>query len=143
MNCVSFFFDDFASNPLCFSVASYNWDYKDLGTTAFEDLPPPTSLPHPTFNNQSEHCPDGWLRYSDSCYWIEKEKFGFAKAERKCAEKGASLFVANSQDEWDAIRENTDKNSLTWIGLVRFPRYEKLEKLPRWQTVEGLHASKM
>ncbi|EFO90204.1 hypothetical protein CRE_30604 [Caenorhabditis remanei] len=37
----------------------HNWDYKDLGTTAFEDIAFPARQP-PAAVNQTEQCPDGW-----------------------------------------------------------------------------------
>ncbi|CAB02756.1 C-type lectin domain-containing protein 87 [Caenorhabditis elegans] len=120
----------------------YNWDYKDLGTTAFEDISFPARQP-PAFVNQTEKCPDGWLRFADSCYWIEKELLGFAKAERNCFEKQSTLFVANSIEEWDAIRVQAKEAFFSWIGLVRFTHYEKLEQLPRWQTEGALNPTKI
>lgn len=120
----------------------YNWDYKDLGTTAFEDIPLTGRQP-PAFVNQTEKCPDGWLRFADSCYWIEKEFLGFAKAEKKCFEKQSTLFVANSLEEWDTIRQLAPENYFSWIGLVRFTHYEKTEQLPRWQTEGGVHPTKL
>ncbi|CAO4361788.1 unnamed protein product [Caenorhabditis nigoni] len=121
----------------------YNWDHTDLGTSAFEDLPPVVPHPFPLPINQSEQCPDGWLRYSDSCYFFETERLGFAKAERKCYDKQATLFVANSLDEWDVVTSHTEKSSFSWIGLVRFNHYERLEKLPRWQTTGSINPSKI
>lgn len=121
----------------------YNWDSKDLGTSAFEALPPSTSQPTPLPINQSEKCPDGWLRYSDSCYFFETENFGFAKAERKCHDKQATLFVANSLEEWDTVRARTEKSAFTWFGLVRFSHYERLEQLPRWQTTGSINPTKI
>lgn len=121
----------------------YNWDHKDLGTSAFEDLPPLQDQPTPLPIDQSDRCPDGWLRYSDSCYFIETESLGFAKAERKCHDKQATLFVANSMEEWDAVRDHAEKSVLSWIGLVRFSHYERLEQLPRWQTTGSINPSKM
>ncbi|CAB02136.1 C-type lectin domain-containing protein 91 [Caenorhabditis elegans] len=121
----------------------YNWDHKDLGTSAFEDLPPLQDQPTPLPIDQSDRCPDGWLRYSDSCYFIETESLGFAKAERKCHDKQATLFVANSMEEWDAVRDHAEKSVLSWIGLVRFSHYERLEQLPRWQTTGSINPSKI
>uniref|UniRef100_A0A1I7T4G8 C-type lectin domain-containing protein n=1 Tax=Caenorhabditis tropicalis TaxID=1561998 RepID=A0A1I7T4G8_9PELO len=121
----------------------YNWDYKDLGTTAFEDLPPPVSQLNLLPINQSEICPDGWLRFSDSCYFFETEHLGFAKAERKCHDKQATLFVANSLEEWDIVRTHSEKSYFSWIGLARFSHYERLEKLPRWQTTGSINPTKI
>nr|pir hypothetical protein K10B2.3 - Caenorhabditis elegans [Caenorhabditis elegans] len=120
----------------------YNWDYKDLGTIAFEDIPFPTLQPSQTID-QSENCPEGWIRYSDSCYWVETELLGFAKAERKCSEKQSTLFVANSIDEWEAIRGHSKDSFSSWIGLVRFSHYERSEQLPRWQTEGAVNPSKI
>ncbi|EGT51063.1 hypothetical protein CAEBREN_01228 [Caenorhabditis brenneri] len=121
----------------------YNWDGRDLGTTAFENLPHQTSQSTPLPINQSEHCPDGWLKFFDSCYFFETEALGFAKAEKNCQDKQATLFVANSLDEWETVRAHTKKSQFSWIGLVRFSQYERYEKLPRWQTTGSINPSKI
>ncbi|EFP12373.1 CRE-CLEC-91 protein [Caenorhabditis remanei] len=121
----------------------YNWDHKDLGTNAFEDLPPLAEQPTPLPINQTEKCPDGWVRFSDSCYFYETELLGFAKAERKCYDKQATLFVANSFEEWDLVRTRTEKSHFSWIGLVRFSHFERSEQLPRWQTTGSINPSKL
>ena len=125
------------------SVQFYNWDHKDLGTNAFEDLPPLAEQPTPLPINQTEKCPDGWVRFSDSCYFYETELLGFAKAERKCYDKQATLFVANSFEEWDLVRTRTEKSHFSWIGLVRFSHFERSEQLPRWQTTGSINPSKL
>ncbi|EGT47679.1 hypothetical protein CAEBREN_20395 [Caenorhabditis brenneri] len=120
----------------------YNWDFKDLGTTAFEDIPYPARQP-PSAVNQTEKCADGWLRFADSCYFIESEPMGFAKAERNCFQKQSTLFVANSIEEWDAISSHAKEAYFSWIGLVRFTHYEKTEQLPRWQTEGAINPAKI
>ncbi|CAB3403756.1 unnamed protein product [Caenorhabditis bovis] len=117
----------------------FNWDYKDLGTSSFEDI---SFSPRQPFG-QTDLCPDGWLKFSDSCYYIEQETMGFAKAEKRCFDKKATLFVANSLDEWDAIRQHSPKAFFSWIGLVRFSQYEKSEQLPRWQTEGGVNPARL
>ena len=49
-------------------------------------------------------CEDGWTRYEDSCYYIEREeKMPFRQAEQRCHDKDASLFVANSIGEYVSV----------------------------------------
>ncbi|EFO82458.1 CRE-CLEC-266 protein [Caenorhabditis remanei] len=88
-------------------------------------------------------CPDGWIRFSDSCYWVEQHKQSFAEAEKRCYEKNATLFVVNSQDEWDAVREHFPQIGYTWIGLVRFTHRERSEDTPTWQTEGAVNPAKL
>lgn len=45
-------------------------------------------------------CPEGWLKYHESCYYMESTKMDREQAQKACDEKGAMLFVANSQEEF-------------------------------------------
>ncbi|CAD6189186.1 unnamed protein product [Caenorhabditis auriculariae] len=119
----------------------FNWNHHDLDTLAFD--PMGAAARNSIGVTDEDHCPDGWIRFSKSCYYIEQEMMGFAKAEKRCFEKDATLFVANSLDEWDAIRHHTPKAFFAWIGLVRFSSYEKSEALPRWQTEGGINPAKL
>ncbi|VDO60353.1 unnamed protein product, partial [Haemonchus placei] len=66
-------------------------------------------------------CPDGWSRYQDSCYYIETAKMSYGQAERACSEKGATLFVADSVEEF--------VSRWFWIGLGQ----GEGDSYPQWQ----------
>ncbi|KHJ74763.1 hypothetical protein OESDEN_25621, partial [Oesophagostomum dentatum] len=69
--------------------------------------PAPAMAPVPSYEVHGEDaiiveevCPDGWRRYGDSCYYVEMDKLDFDTAEKRCFEKGATMFAADSMDEW-------------------------------------------
>ena len=74
-------------------------------------------------------CPDGWIRYLDSCYYIETEKMDLASAERACNEKGATLFVADSLEEFNQVMKETPLYYWSWIGLGQGPT----DTYPKWK----------
>ncbi|CAI5442321.1 unnamed protein product [Caenorhabditis angaria] len=104
----------------------FNWDYKDLSTSAFEDISSIARQPIGILDSAS--CPDGWFRFSNSCYYVEQELLGFSKAEKRCFEK---------------VRDHSPKAFFAWVGLVRFAQYEKVENLPRWQTEGAINSAKL
>ncbi|CCD65631.1 C-type lectin domain-containing protein [Caenorhabditis elegans] len=122
-------------------VKLFNWSYKDFGTNAFTDISLDQRQHYHDFPTGT--CPDGWVRFSDSCYWIEQHKQSFAEAEKRCYEKNATLFVVNSQDEWDAVREHFPQTGYTWIGLVRFTHFEKSQDAPIWQTEGAVNPTRL
>uniref|UniRef100_A0A183GFK4 C-type lectin domain-containing protein n=1 Tax=Heligmosomoides polygyrus TaxID=6339 RepID=A0A183GFK4_HELPZ len=69
-----------------------------------------------TFKNA---CPDGWLRFKDSCYSKQRQKMDYDTAEQNCYAQGATLFVANSPEEWNVVMKSSTANSWTWVGLVQ------------------------
>ncbi|KAK6738895.1 hypothetical protein RB195_020784 [Necator americanus] len=85
-------------------------------------------------------CQDGWMRYHDSCYYMELKKMDFTRAEISCAERGAKLFVADTVEEWLEVMMHSPLNYWTWVGL----RYEDEVKEAKWRTeADGLEVSKL
>lgn len=74
-------------------------------------------------------CPDGWIRYQESCYYIEIEKMDLPRAERACNEKGATMFVANSIEEFNQVMKEAPLYYWSWIGLGQGPS----DVYPKWQ----------
>ncbi|PIC18807.1 hypothetical protein B9Z55_024570 [Caenorhabditis nigoni] len=124
-------------------VKLFNWSYKDFGNGAFSDISLNQRQHFADFPTETGTCPDGWVRFSDSCYWVEQHKQSFAEAEKRCYEKNATLFVVNSQDEWDAVREHFPQIGYTWIGLVRFTHRERSVDVPTWQTEGAVNPAKL
>ncbi|VDO06112.1 unnamed protein product [Haemonchus placei] len=83
-------------------------------------------------------CPDGWSRYQDSCYYVEKAKMSYGQAERACNEKGATLFVADSVEEFNELMRETPNFYWSWIGLGQ----AQTDSYPQWQ-VAGPDGSPM
>ncbi|KAL6736829.1 hypothetical protein Aduo_007134 [Ancylostoma duodenale] len=84
-------------------------------------------------------CPRGWSQYLDSCYHVENRTMSLPKAEKQCAAKGATLFVANSLEEFNNITRLAPRNLLSWIGLAQFDERTS----PIWQTTSGIEPSSL
>ncbi|WKX95078.1 hypothetical protein Q1695_011938 [Nippostrongylus brasiliensis] len=84
-------------------------------------------------------CPNGWMRFRDSCYYYEPTKMRFDKAEVECLNKGGTLFVPDSTEEWDMVIKRSPLNTFSWIGLEQ----EEDERTPRWKEVGGISFSKL
>ncbi|KAK6013943.1 lectin C-type domain protein [Ostertagia ostertagi] len=83
------------------------------------------------FPEEGVICPDGWSRYQDSCYYMESAKMGLIEAERACNEKGATLFIADSIEEFNEVMKETPPYFWSWIGLGQ----SETDSYPRWQVV--------
>ncbi|RCN41279.1 lectin C-type domain protein [Ancylostoma caninum] len=109
-----------------------NWDYKNFSTVAGTNKKP--------FNiTFTRRCPDSWLRFRDSCYFIEKTKMEFSDAEISCYEKGATLFVANSLEEFDVVMRSAALNFWSWTGLVQFNAMSQ----PKWLSYGGVEPARL
>ncbi|KAK6057684.1 hypothetical protein COOONC_04756 [Cooperia oncophora] len=78
-------------------------------------------------------CPDGWISYQDSCYYVESSKMSLGQAEKACNEKGATLFVADSIEGicelLNEVMKETPPYFWSWIGLGQCAT----DSFPRWQ----------
>uniref|UniRef100_A0A0K0DRM3 C-type lectin domain-containing protein n=1 Tax=Angiostrongylus cantonensis TaxID=6313 RepID=A0A0K0DRM3_ANGCA len=74
-------------------------------------------------------CPDGWSRYEQSCYFVESRKMSMMDAQKSCADKGSTLFVADSIEEF-VIMKKTSTNYWSWIGLGQ------TNSMPKWGVIE-------
>ncbi|KIH46000.1 lectin C-type domain protein [Ancylostoma duodenale] len=84
-------------------------------------------------------CPNGWMRFRDSCYYFERKKMTFDKAEVRCLERDSMLFMADSVEEWNAIMKHTPTNYFTWAGL----KQREGEREPRWTSPGGIKATQI
>nr|CDJ93588.1 Hypothetical protein CBG10851 [Haemonchus contortus] len=82
-------------------------------------------------------CPSGWISYLGSCYHTENKTMPLQKAEKRCSADGATLFVANSKDEFNEITRRAPRNFWTWVGLAQFDN----QATPIWQTSSGIQPS--
>ncbi|PIO54186.1 lectin C-type domain protein, partial [Teladorsagia circumcincta] len=94
--------------------------------------PEPQYIEEPArFPEEGIVCPDGWSRFEDSCYYMESTKMGLIEAERACNEKGATLFIADSIEEFNEVMQETPPYFWSWIGLGQ----SETDSYPRWQVV--------
>ncbi|KIH48478.1 hypothetical protein ANCDUO_21452 [Ancylostoma duodenale] len=87
----------------------------------------------------TRRCPDSWLRFRESCYFIEKTKMEFSDAESTCYEKGSTMFVANSLEEFDVVMKSAALNFWTWTSLVQFSAMNQ----PKWLSNGGMEPARL
>ncbi|CAI4221425.1 unnamed protein product [Auanema sp. JU1783] len=85
-------------------------------------------------------CDDGWELFKESCYYIEREeKLPLDQAEQSCIKKGATLFVANSKEEFNTILQDAPMNYFTWTGLYK----KGDDTLPTWHTKDAIDLNEL
>ncbi|RCN25225.1 hypothetical protein ANCCAN_29064 [Ancylostoma caninum] len=120
------------NDPIVTFRERINWDYKNFSTVAGTNKKP--------FNiTFTRRCPDSWLRFRDSCYFIENTKMEFSDAESSCYEKGATLFVANSLEEFDMVMRSAALNFWSWTGLVQSNAMSQ----PKWLGYGGVEPARL
>ncbi|XP_062411025.1 C-type lectin domain family 4 member M-like isoform X1 [Sardina pilchardus] len=73
-------------------------------------------------------CPEGWLTYGSSCYYISNSHRNWTASRDQCLERGADLIVINSQEEQEFVRALSVR---AWIGLC----YSEEHRV--WKWVDG------
>jgi len=71
----------------------------------------------PAHPHEQPKCHGGWISFKDSCYYISEKVLPWAQARIDCSAKAATLFVVNSDQEWDKIRHYAVRAVWSWIGL--------------------------
>ncbi|XP_048870177.1 CD209 antigen-like protein E [Brienomyrus brachyistius] len=73
-------------------------------------------------------CPQNWMSFNLSCYYISNETQSWNDSRKKCIEKGADLAIISSRVEQVFI---DDFNGRFWIGLT------DLHEEGTWKWVDG------
>ncbi|CAI4225186.1 unnamed protein product [Auanema sp. JU1783] len=109
-------------------ATEFDWNTADRIRLAQNALFSPPKIETPL-------CGDGWEVMKESCYYIERdEKLSFDLAEKKCRNLGASLFVANTKEEYELLTLDAPQHYFTWTGLSKNTETEE----PHWTSAEGL-----
>lgn len=88
-----------------------------------------------TENPKIKDCKNGWIVYKESCYYVETQAKTLQNAEKACLEKDATLFVADSREEFNTIMKPNNQNAYTWIGLFK----EREDKEPIYHVQSGMN----
>uniref|UniRef100_A0A667ZSC8 C-type lectin domain-containing protein n=1 Tax=Myripristis murdjan TaxID=586833 RepID=A0A667ZSC8_9TELE len=62
----------------------------------------------------SQICPDGWITFSRSCYFISSESKSWDESRQDCLRRGADLVIIKSKEK-EAFLKNFHRK--VWIGL--------------------------
>ncbi|XP_077379869.1 CD209 antigen-like protein A [Festucalex cinctus] len=64
--------------------------------------------------NKEEVCPQGWLHFSFSCYYISLQRKSWDNSRQDCLQRDADLVIINSRQEQAFL---TGFTKMAWIGM--------------------------
>ncbi|XP_041640300.1 natural killer cells antigen CD94-like isoform X2 [Cheilinus undulatus] len=88
------------------------------------------ALTQPAVKVETEEpsCPQGWVMFASSCYFISSQQRNWDNSRRDCLQRGADLVVINSRLEQAFLTGFTEA---AWVGMT------DREKEGTWVWVDG------
>ncbi|XP_033481264.2 asialoglycoprotein receptor 2-like isoform X1 [Epinephelus lanceolatus] len=94
------------------------------------------ALTEPTAEGETEEefCPEGWLMFGSSCYYISSQRGrSWDDSRQDCMQRGADLVIINSRQEQAFL---TGFTAAAWVGMT------DREKEGTWIWVDGTPVDK-
>ncbi|XP_049428017.1 CD209 antigen-like protein E isoform X2 [Epinephelus fuscoguttatus] len=83
---------------------------------------------------EEEFCPEGWLMFGSSCYYISSQRGrSWDDSRQDCMQRGADLVIINSRQEQAFL---TGFTAAAWVGMT------DREKEGTWIWVDGTPVDK-
>lgn len=97
-----------------------NWNSTTLISSSLQENSTQLLMEEVVKKCLSPNCPNGWIHYESSCYFISRwdNRKSYLEARLTCLTMSAKMFSSDSQDEWNTIMQNADRLEFTWIGIT-------------------------
>ncbi|KAK9540256.1 hypothetical protein VZT92_002720 [Zoarces viviparus] len=89
-------------------------------------LSEPTDKGEAEEEEEEERCPQGWLMFGSSCYYISSQRGSWDSSRQDCVQRDADLVIINSRQEqafltgftmaaWVGMTDREEEGTWTWV----------------------------